>query len=301
MTLAWLLNLDADDELAEPERAIQSKLSAPRLKELGVRTGLVAERDVLLANDARGDGLAGRAWMPTPRALARIREAGAIPPPAPTLEVLTRVNHRAFASSLGIALPGAVFATDVEAVARAVAGPSPTGAWLLKRPLSFAGRGRRRVAQGALDGASRAWIAASLAAQGGLSVDPEVTRTDDFALHGHLDRDATLVLGQPTAQTCDARGVWRGSERVAPGDLTEGEHTSLLAAAHAAAAALTSAGYFGPFGIDAFRYRDEAGATRFLALCEINARYTMGWATGMANHRPDREGPPPGEPAETEP
>jgi hypothetical protein len=43
------------------------------------------------------------------------------------------------------------------------------------------------------------------------------------------------------------------------------------------AAALLQAGYFGPFGIDAFRY-ELGGRTKLQPRCEINARYTMGFA-----------------------
>ena len=46
-------------------------------------------------------------------------------------------------------------------------------------------------------------------------------------------------------------------------------------------------GYFGPFGIDGFRYRDTDGHLRFNPRSEINARYSMGWAVGMRDKRPD--------------
>jgi hypothetical protein len=45
-------------------------------------------------------------------------------------------------------------------------------------------------------------------------------------------------------------------------------------------------GYFGPFGIDGFRWR-WAGRTGLRPRCEINARYTIGWAIGMGDRRPD--------------
>jgi hypothetical protein len=53
--------------------------------------------------------------------------------------------------------------------------------------------------------------------------------------------------------------------------------SALAEAAHA----LAKIGYAGPFGIDAFRYRDAAGETRFCACCDVNARYTMGFVVGM--------------------
>ena len=54
------------------------------------------------------------------------------------------------------------------------------------------------------------------------------------------------------------------------------------------AGALHAAGYFGPFGIDAYRYADAHGRTRWNPCGELNARYTMGYALGMAD-RPATE------------
>ena len=47
------------------------------------------------------------------------------------------------------------------------------------------------------------------------------------------------------------------------------------------AAALHAAGYFGPFGIDAFRYRLPGGGEAFNPRCEINARFTMGYPRAL--------------------
>jgi hypothetical protein len=79
------------------------------------------------------------------------------------------------------------------------------------------------------------------------------------------------------------------SERALEGDLAPAERAALFSAAEEAAGALAAAGYFGPFGVDAFRYHDEEGTARFCARCEINARYSMGWAVGMGLRRPDLE------------
>jgi hypothetical protein len=70
--------------------------------------------------------------------------------------------------------------------------------------------------------------------------------------------------------------------------MTGAEHEALLEAAHGAAAALAAAGYFGPFGVDAYRYA-AAGVMAYNPRSEINARYSMGWAVGMGDLRPDLE------------
>ena len=50
-----------------------------------------------------------------------------------------------------------------------------------------------------------------------------------------------------------------------------------------AAEVLARAGYFGPFGIDAYRHRAQDGSARTVLnpLSEINARFTMDWALAM--------------------
>jgi hypothetical protein len=53
------------------------------------------------------------------------------------------------------------------------------------------------------------------------------------------------------------------------------------------ATALTLAGYFGPFGVDAFVYRDRLGTERLQPRSEVNARYSMGFAVGLP-HVPGR-------------
>ena len=56
-----------------------------------------------------------------------------------------------------------------------------------------------------------------------------------------------------------------------------------------AAEALRAAGYFGPFGIDAFTWEGDDGTVHLHRRSEINARYSMGWAIGMGDARPDLE------------
>ncbi len=249
---------------------------------------LLGPGDRVLSPGTAARGHAGRAWCPTPGALAAISRAGARAPAAPPIEVIRRVNHRRFCAELGQALPGARYVTtqaELAATLRARAGK-----WVLKRPFGFAGRGRLCLdATGIAEPAAARWIQASLASGEGLQVEPWVDRAGDFALHGHVSAAGVVILGEPTSQRCDARGAWIGSALAAPGELEAEERAALEAAAAETAAALAEAGYFGPFGVDAFRWREAGGAVRFDPRCEINARYSMGWATGMGARRPDRE------------
>jgi len=286
---AWILNFDAEAELADPSAHTPPRARKALFARLAHQVrALRGPGDVVLDGEAWADGYAGRAWCPTPRALSALARAGASVPEAPPLEVIRRVNHRRFCAELGQPDLGpgiARYVTTAAELSETLA--TRAGVWVLKRPLGFAGRERLRVTAGAIEAAPARWIAASLATGEGLQVEPWVERAGDFALHGHLSPAGELTLGEPTEQRCDAVGAWIESERAAPGALSAQEHEALVTATREAAAALTGAGYFGPFGVDAFRYRCDAEALRFNPRCEINARYSMGWAVGMGSRRPD--------------
>jgi hypothetical protein len=283
--VAWVLNLDAEDELARgtlyrgPSLARRAELA-----EIGLRAGLVREGDVVLdategvRDDRRARGLLGAAFMPTPYAFGRLALAGAVPPPAPPLAVLRRANEREL---LLPKLDGACFVRSREAALTVLAQPTSTGLWLCKRALGAAGRGHRRVQAGHVRAEDVAWLDAAIRKTGGVQLSPWVARTADFALHGTLAADGVLTAGSATVQQIDAGDAWRGSRLAGAGELTDSETFALRSALSEAARALADVGYWGPFGIDAFRYRDAAGCAHFCACCDVNARYTMGFAVGM--------------------
>lgn len=277
---AWVLNFDAEFELARPKsytprksvRAAVRQHRARALHLLGPDDVLVDEGDEL---PEELEGLAGRAFCPTPRALSLLRAAGAVPEPAPSLEILRRVNDRRFCAALGQALPGALFVDDVPSAAAAVAAPSIGEGWLLKRSFGTAGRECRRVPSGPLEGANLAWLQASFRL-GGVEVEPCVRPTVEYCTHGHVAPSGALRIGAATVQECDARGVWQRTRRVRSGELSPDEAARLHDATRRAAEALAAAGYFGPFGMDGYRYEARAGGG-FVPVGDINARYTMGW------------------------
>jgi hypothetical protein len=87
-----------------------------------------------------------------------------------------------------------------------------------------------------------------------------------------------VSLGVPVTQTCDAAGAWIASAR-AP---DHARAAALHEEATSVARALHAAGYFGPFGIDAFEWRRKDGSIAFQRRSEINARYSMGFAISGA-------------------
>jgi hypothetical protein len=301
---AWVLNLDADVELAAIASGAAGARTgyAPKGSLLDAMRTFVPKlaaslldpgEDVLVDEDSPpllARGLVGRAFCPTPRALRLLRRAGAEPEPHPGCEVLLRVNSRAFASSLGATLPGAVFVAD-EGDARALLGTLPptelAGAWRVKRSFGMAGRGQRIVAPSRLTEQDLAFVHAGLS-EGGVQIEPDVTIVDEFAVHGLLQPGGALRLGPVVRQRCDARGAWVSSEGIEPERAPEG----LVPEAERVAAALSAARYFGPFGVDAYTYRvrraagttevavgrEGHGAIALQPRSEINARYTMGFA-----------------------
>lgn len=281
MSFAWLLNLDAEEELESPGAHTPSARVRERIEALRVHLEPLLRGGVVLAEGARADGLSGRAWCPTPSALARLGRAGASLPRAPSVDVLRRVNHRRFSFDLGDNLPGARFVSTLADVAER----DTAITWLVKRPFGFAGRGRITLPAGPMTAELEARVARALDGGQGAQLEPLVTRREDFALHGFLDDAGRLTAGSLTRQRIDARGAWQGTSLATD----TGVESSLREELARVSDALVAAGYFGPFGIDAFTWEGEDGVVHLHRRSEINARYSMGWAIGMGAARPDLE------------
>ena len=291
MTRVWLLNLDAELELADPDGYRASSRMRARIGALAdavareIRTSPGHGGDLVLRDGlsrGAGDDREGVAWCPTPHALATLRDAGCSVAAAPSLAVLQRVNHRSFAADLGQHLPGARFVRALAQLDAVLAGNAQGDGWLLKRPFGFSGRWRKRTPVGPTDGDDRTWAAASMDGYGrGLQVEPFVDVVLEVALHGLVGPDGTLRVGAPLVLETDPDGSWVRNRALRTGELDDDDRRALCDAADRAAAALARAGYFGPFGIDGFRWRAADGSLRFVPRNEINARYTMGWWRGM--------------------
>jgi len=263
---AWLLNLDAEDELAAPRgwRRDPRLWAATRAHRARAAEALLGGGDVLVEPGERLDGSAsGRAWCPTPDALATLVSAGALPPEAPEVEVLRAVNERRFLLQAGLAPPSArVLETLDDWCALGVDHPLR-----LKRGLGAAGRGQRVVHPARAAADDEAWIRGALR-RGVLVVELELECVAEFVTHGLVERSGDVLLGPTRAQEVDRRGTWRRTGEVA-GDAP----AELRGVAAAAGVALAAAGYFGPFGLDALLGADGT----LHAASDLNARYTMGW------------------------
>ncbi len=294
---AWVLNLDAEHELEAscryaPTLHLRAIVARERQRLIGT---LVGPRDVVLTEEdfrhdteatRRARGLPGIAWSPTPRALAHLTAAGARPVSAPSVSVLRTVNARPFAALVREPLQRESFSKHVvahiDAVLAQLARPARDG-WLVRRTFGAAGRGRRRLHSGAPSSAERAWIDASLRL-GPLVIEPWVTVTCEYTRSAWVHTNGEVTISAPCFQQTTAHGSWTSTERAGAGDVSRDDDELLEGAVAAAGAALAASGYFGAFGIDAYRHRALDGSARSVLnpLSEINARFTMDWATAMA-------------------
>jgi len=282
---AWVLNLDAELELARgrPGYVAQRRLVAQLALHGASSRALLGADDVLLTTEdavelPAGDWR-GRCWCPTPLALQLLQARGVEPEPHPSPALLRRVNHRLFAHELGGGLPKQAYVRGRAELLERVGDSAEK--WLLKRPLSFAGRGQLRII-GPITEKQWTWIDLSLK-KDGLIVEPLVTPTFEVSLHGFVWRDGRFELGRVCVQDVSERGTFRGVRLAAAEELSSDETATLLERADAVARELHGVGYFGPFDIDAYRYSwgDTGG---FCALSEVNARYTLSFVTGFPRH-----------------
>ena len=176
-----------------------------------------------------------------------------------------RLNNRAFglelAQKMGCALPGARMVRSVETL---------EGPWVLKPPLSAAGRGQLR-GSGPPDSALARRIGSALATYGELLLEPWLDRIADY---GQCGPEPHQLLVEPNGAF---RGI-RPARGNAPAELTR----TYVAVVRA----LAEQGYDGPVGIDAFLHRDG-----FHPLCEINARMSFGRVARALGDRLGLSGP----------
>ena len=155
-------------------------------------------------------------------------------------------------------------------------------AWVVKAPLSASGRSRfigksvERNGPALIDPKSRRTVERLFDHHGSLLFEPWMERTADFGVSALLGPELRIVGIH--GQKIDRKGQFAAID-LHP-DLSFRDRDRLLETTGAVAEKLRDAGYVGPFGIDAWRYRTETG-TVLHPLGEINARMTFGlvaWA-----------------------
>jgi hypothetical protein len=201
-------------------------------------------------------------------------------------EVVARCNHRRFSFDLArqydALLPGSAIVSSLEEL-EDIIGADPFDQWVVKAPLSAAGRDRVRRRGSELDDDARVRIGRLLESFGELFFEPWMERIVDYGVAGVVV-DSGARLFPPHVLVNNESGVFRGIEA------TDDAPAQIVDFAAYAGEALLDAGYRGGFGIDAFVYRDDDGSERVHPLCEINARITFGLLASRAAAR-KRRGP----------
>lgn len=202
--------------------------------------------------------------------------------PTPSPDVVARVHHRSFylqvAEEIGRALPGARMVESLPELDHHLRTAPP--AWVVKAPLSASGRSRyiERNGPALADLKARRTVERLFEYHGSLLFEPWMDRTEDFGVSALLGPELRIVGIH--GQKVDRKGQF-GEIDLHP-DLSKAEQDQLFSTIEAVAASLRQAGYVGPFGIDAWRYRREDGKIVLNPLGEINARMTFGlvaWAS----------------------
>lgn len=170
----------------------------------------------------------------------------------------------------------------------------PGWAWVIKAPISTAGRQRLRIKAGAtLTGSETRWLERVIEESGEVLVEPWLDRELDFSLqydrreNGGMRRRGIVVLDNSVAgQFRAARVTRRLADFLLPEDRPEvfgGEDRrgGLVAWLEDVFEPrldewLAEFGYHGPVGVDAMMFRGEDGRLRFKPVVEINPRWTMG-------------------------
>lgn len=222
----------------------------------------------------------------------------------PPLDVVRRVNSRAFGLELEKALCGdeACAATwcPGEKAVRAWLDEAVPGRYVAKGNHGSAGVGQFRFevtpARSASPVSSRTAAALTrLAARhGGVVIEEELAVDREWGVLFHVGRDGRRRAARRHRLLSAPEGGYAGAlvlpAREAAAETAFAPHRArALSVADGVARALHAEGYFGPVGLDMFTHRARGGAVRFRPLVDLNARQSMAWpAHGLATRFPDR-------------
>ncbi len=194
--------------------------------------------------------------------------------PSIVVDVHDRRHMQSVLEGLRAQLPGSRIVDDMTALADHLANGGADaggGEWIVKAPLTAAGRDRVRGHDGRLpDDGRRTKIERLFETFGPLVFEPWMPRIRDFGCAGLVAEDYVAV--EPThEQRVDGYGRFRALTLGASGSPADAVRSN----AKLIGETLRSVGFRGPFGLDAWTWRD--GDTEELhPFGEINARRTMG-------------------------
>lgn len=237
------------------------------------------------------------AWLGNEAAaqVAAARERRLFGPPP---DVVRSVHDKAFALSVSedaglvpASLRGLVVALepsqlrDADAAVRRIRSalegwPSWTrGRFTLKPRIGASGRGRVAGARERVDTPELRGALPRLARCGGALLEPWLTRLADFSVQLYVAPDGAITLLGTLEQHVSSAGGFRGHsgavDHRARVVSERREDDALIEAALLIANAAHARGFYGPCGVDAFRFEGASGEELHPAV-EFNARFTMG-------------------------
>lgn len=251
--------------------------------------------EILSLENLKGRKLGGlRPWAWTPDAGDFLKPvAGEVSPSVPW-QWREAVPREWFSKEIGLRLEKVLDLPEIATFCRseneamvAVAGLLEGGQALAKAAFSHAGRGHKRINRESPQEATRNWLRNTIAAHGGVTVEPWRERVLDFSALYEMDAAGRAELIGLTCMDNDAAGRFLGT-RVSPkwASLLDPEVAAFL---HREAKVMewyqekipamlaeVVPGYVGPLGVDAMVYREADGKLALKPVVELNVRMTMG-------------------------
>jgi len=302
MQRVWVINPDAEQELLHHRLRPGSPYQAPAslykaTHDMSHKFRHLTEQDALIMADySRGATLCDApprevsCWCPTANLRQLVERCWGLTLRAPSMDVLAQCNDKLLVSTFTSCLEERAPVQSVaeldalilerrwgsgDAQSKSV-GDGARATVRLKRRFGQAGRGQRRVNE-FLSADDRRFIKDSQK-WGGLIVEPELDVVNNLSIHGVVS-PAGLLTGAPCSFQTD-RFSSPNSTLVVVDESSSSRTDELRRVAEDVAATLEHLGYFGPFGLDFIV--TQAGR---LALVDINARFTLGFSTGLGRQR----------------
>jgi len=278
--LVWILNLDAEDELRSLGPYCRSRATESLIAQQvpALRESLLDPKDYVFGESVP-QGTRGIAWSPTPSSLQIIKEQGWEHVDHASIDVIRRVNNKGFLVDQHTALEGAEndlprFKFEQWSHLQAMLAQQPKAQWWVRSTLACAGRHRLRVAWESIDERQEKWLIKACA-QTGVTVQPFVTILKEVSTSGWIGRDGTVLIADPRVQETGNTGVW--SESLGRYAADSQDSPNFHGVGRSIANSLVGAGYFGPFGLDSFAYKNGDSAPNWHLYSDLNARFTMDW------------------------
>ncbi|MEZ6127124.1 MAG: hypothetical protein R3C59_00415 [Planctomycetaceae bacterium] len=150
--------------------------------------------------------------------------------------------------------------------------------WVVKPQISHAGRNRLLVTGTHRNAQQSGWLTKHLKHPDGVYVEPWVTVREECGMQfeiGAAAHGGQIRLVGVTQLMNDPMGRYLGSV-IRNDTVLEERWSAVIQHGFSVCRAVQQAGYFGPLGIDAFRYDCGCGRTVVRPCNDINARLTMG-------------------------